>query len=57
MKIEDIDRKTRLTWEFGGEPQTFGAKVMSVFGKLFTGSTKKALQQDLEDIKKRVESM
>jgi hypothetical protein len=42
----------RLRREFGGVPQTFGAKVMgAVFSVLMRGTLRKALQADLEDIK------
>ena len=46
-----------LTMAFGAEPQTFGAKFMwATMGFMFKGSTKKALQQDLEDIKVAAEA-
>jgi hypothetical protein len=37
-------------WEFGAEPLTTGARLMSVVGRLFEGSTRKAIKQDLDDI-------
>jgi carbon monoxide dehydrogenase subunit G len=47
---------TRLRMEFEGEPVTFGAKLMwGLTGFMFKGATRKALQKDLEDIKKKVE--
>ena len=46
-----------LQMTFSGSPQSFGAKVMaSLMGWMFKGATRKALQKDLEDIKKHVES-
>jgi len=44
------DGACRLVWEFGAEPLTTGAKLMSVVGRLFEGSTRKALVADLDDI-------
>jgi hypothetical protein len=41
---------------FSGEAQTFGARLMSAtMGRLFKNATKKALMQDLNDIKAAVE--
>ena len=46
-----------LSMEFGGEAQTFMGKLMSAtMGVFFKGATKKALLQDLEDIKAVVEA-
>ena len=48
--------QTSLTMRFNGEPQTFGAKLMSMaMGWMFKNATQKALAQDLEDIKAAVE--
>ncbi|MGD8486776.1 MAG: SRPBCC family protein [Chloroflexota bacterium] len=44
------DDRCRLVWEFGAEPLTTGARLMSVVGRLFEGSTRKAIKQDLDDI-------
>lgn len=54
--VEEANGKVLLTMGFGGEPQSFGAKVMSFLtGFMFKGATQKAIQQDLEDIKVAVE--
>ena len=46
-----------LRMDFGGEAQTFMAKLMSAaMGVFFKGATKKALLQDLADVKAAVES-
>lgn len=46
-----------LTFDFGAEAQSFVVKVMSVLmGVFFKGATKKALRQDLDDIKAAVEA-
>lgn len=56
MRIDERDGQTFLGMEFYSQPQTFGAKFMAtVLGPLFKGATKKALLQDLEDIKKVAE--
>ncbi len=52
LALDDEGDRTRLTMEFGGEPQTFGGKAMSLaLGWMFKGATAKALRQDLADIK------
>ena len=57
LQIDEQDGKNCLTMGFEGEPQGFVAKVVSaVTGPLVKGSTQKALQADLEDIKAAVES-
>ncbi|MCP5006996.1 MAG: SRPBCC family protein [Planctomycetes bacterium] len=56
LVLSDQDHGTRLTIEFKGIPQTFGAKLMSVImGFFFKSATKKALMQDLVDIKAVIE--
>ena len=56
LQIDEQDGKNCLIMGFEGEPQGFVAKVMSVItGPLFKGSTQKALQADLEDIKAAIE--
>jgi carbon monoxide dehydrogenase subunit G len=50
MRIEPNADGCHLVWDFGAEAQSTSAKLMSVIGKLFEGSTKKALLKDLEDI-------
>ena len=46
---------TDLTMSFKAELITFAAKLMSVMGFLFLSATKKALMEDLKDIKTAVE--
>lgn len=46
---------TELVMSFGAELITFKAKLMSLMGFLFIGATKKALREDLQDIKAAVE--
>jgi len=46
---------TELVMSFSAELITFKAKLMSLMGFLFIGATKKALREDLEDIKTTVE--
>lgn len=50
--LEENTNGTLLSMSFNGEPQTTGAKFMSmVLGWMFKGATVKALKKDLEDIK------
>ncbi len=57
MYITEDGDATRLGMDFDCEPQSFGAKVMwLVFGFMFRGATRKALLQDLTDIKAAAES-
>lgn len=46
---------TKVTWEFSGIPQTFVAKMFGILGFLFSGSVKKMMQKDLEDLKLYIE--
>jgi carbon monoxide dehydrogenase subunit G len=50
MRVEPQEEGCRVAWEFGAEAQSTGAKLMSLVGKLFEGSMKKALRADLDDI-------
>lgn len=45
-----------LTMSFDHKPLSLGARVMSVFSFMFTGSIKKAFEQDLADIKRIAEA-
>ncbi len=54
--IDETANGTTLNMSFNGTPVTLGAKFMSaVLGWMFKNATKKALQKDLEDIKKAAE--
>ena len=54
--ISEQDGKTSLTMDFSSKAQNFGAKFLSAaMGFMFKNATKKALQQDLNDIKAAVE--
>lgn len=50
MRVEPTGESCHVAWEFGAEAQSTGAKLMSVVGKLFEGSMRKALLRDLDDI-------
>ncbi len=57
MAISEENGENYLSMSFTGEAQTFGAKMMSaLMGWMMKGSTRKVMLQDLEDIKKVVES-
>ena len=57
IKLADQGGMTQLSMDFDAEPQTLGAKVLSAtMGFMFKGATKKALLQDLEDVKAAVEA-
>jgi carbon monoxide dehydrogenase subunit G len=43
---------TRVDLTFEGTPLTFGGRVAGVIGGLFAGAAKKALHEDLEDLKR-----
>ncbi|MFC1628492.1 SRPBCC family protein [Gemmatimonadota bacterium] len=58
LTVSGIDDATRLSMEFSGIPQTFGARVMAAMtGVIFKKATRKALMQDLDDIKAAVEQV
>jgi carbon monoxide dehydrogenase subunit G len=50
MRVEPEGAGARVSWEFGAEALSTSARLMSVIGKLFEGSTRKALAKDLDDI-------
>lgn len=57
LRVHEADGVTELTMSFGAEPVSIGAKLMTAtVGRFMMGATRKALQQDLEDIKQAVES-
>ena len=52
LALSDEADGTRLSMEFGGEPQTLAARALALtMGWMFKGATAKALRQDLADIK------
>ncbi len=56
IKVSGQGDQSVLSMEFGGEPQTFMAKLMSaIMMPFFKGATIKALQKDMDDIKAWVE--
>jgi carbon monoxide dehydrogenase subunit G len=56
MRVEPAGEGSRLWWEFGAEPRTAGARLLSLVGKPFEGSMRKALERDLDDIAVAAES-
>lgn len=57
LEIKEVEgNRIRLEFIFKGEALSFMAKLMSkLMGWMMIGSMKKALQQDLADIKKHIE--
>ena len=54
--LSEENGNTRLTMSFEGTPSSFFAKLMSVItNPIFKNATVKAFEQDLSDIKRRVE--
>jgi carbon monoxide dehydrogenase subunit G len=57
LKIMDAGENVRLSMNFEGTPQTFGAKIMSALTSgMAKKATQEALMQDLMDIKARIEN-
>ena len=57
LKIMDAGENVRLSMNFEGTPQTFGAKIMSALTSgMAKKATQEALMQDLMDIKAKVEN-
>lgn len=57
MRIVEGKEQNLLRMEFTGQPQSLGAKIMAgMLMPFFKNATKKALYQDLVDIKKAVEA-
>ena len=55
LRLTKNGKSTNLIMIFTAELVTFKAKLMSIMGFLFIGATRKALNEDLKDIKKAVE--
>ncbi len=55
LRLTKNGESTDLIMSFDAELITFKAKLMSIMGFLFIGATRKALKEDLEDIKIAVE--
>lgn len=55
-RFEPVGDGTRVEMTFEGRPVTLGSKLMSPLGFLFSGSVRKALRQDLFDLKAVCES-
>lgn len=57
LSVSEEEGGTLLRMSLKGEAQTFGAKLMSaVFSVFFKGGMRKAIEQDLADIKATVEA-
>jgi len=57
LKITDAGKNVRLSMNFEGTPQTFGAKIMSALTSgMAKKATEEALMHDLMDIKAKVEN-
>ncbi|MEL6389628.1 MAG: SRPBCC family protein [Bacteroidota bacterium] len=57
MIVKEAGEGSELTMTFEGKPQTFMAKVMAaIFTPLMKGSMRKAIEQDLADIKAAAEA-
>ena len=55
--VDEEDGKTRLTMTFEGKPVSIGAKIMTfLMGWMMNGSTRKAFEKDLENIKQSIEA-
>ena len=56
LSFDDVGGATELKMTFSAEPESFMAKVLgNTIGRLFMGPTRKAFQQDLDDIKMAAE--
>ena len=54
--FESVDENTtKVTLEFMGKPLTFGARLMSAMFFFMQGSTKKAFQKDMAELKAHLE--
>lgn len=54
--FEAVDGGTKVTMTFAGQPLTLMGRIMgAVMGIFFKGATRKAVQQDLDDMKAALE--
>ena len=56
MSVEANGSGSTVRMAFSGKPVTLGARLMSVVGWLFSGSLRKALQKDLDDVRALAEA-
>ena len=57
MSIDEVGDKTVLSMTFSAAATTFAAKLMSLLAFLFNGALRKALKQDLMDIRQTAETV
>ena len=57
VQLESLSEGVKLTMTFQSTPQTFMAKLMSPLGILFSGMIRKAFEQDLRELKEKLEKM
>jgi len=58
LSVEESNKKTTLTMAFEATPVTFGAKIMyTLMSFMIKGAMVKALQRDVEDIRKVAETL
>ena len=55
MSVDDDNGKTVLSMHFSAAATTFAARLMSLLSFFFNGAVRKALQQDLVDIRQVAE--
>lgn len=56
MGIEKTDNGSEISMQFSCKATTLGSRLMTMISFLFNGAIRKALQQDLSDIKKVAEA-
>ena len=57
VAFNEVDpQTTEVTMEFSGKPLSLGAKLFMPLGFLMMGSVRKALRQDILDLKHHLES-
>lgn len=55
LSVAELDGSTTLTMTFAATPTTLLARLMMPFSMMFNGVVRKALQQDLSDIRQAAE--
>ena len=56
IEISEVSGAVNLTMTFNSTPQTLVAKITTLIGLLFKGMIRKALEKDLRELKKKLES-
>ena len=56
FRFQPVDKATSVEMSFAGRPVKFTARLMMVFNFLMVGALRKCMQQDIDDLKRVIET-